>query len=243
MKIRYQDIAELLGISLSSAKIYLELLIHQNLTLDEIHKFTNIQKKSLQKELKDLIDHNFVRKLQTAKNQFVYEGISLIHLEEKLERDKIVFQHLKKIIIPAVQPAQKLGIIKYEGIEGIRKIYLEILEEAKKTGEDILAIESGIDVEVLGDAFLHHYITQRVKKGIKAFVISPSSSSDKKYKEDYEGKLTAIKLLPDFKIHSNMNIVGDLVMTFSLSPDQGTLRRDKAEAETLKAIFKKLWKI
>jgi predicted transcriptional regulator len=243
MKIQYQDIAELLGIDMQSAKIYLELLIHHDLKIDEIQKLTGVNKILIMRELRALIKCNLVTEIKTGKKTVFYQGISLLQLEEKLERDKLVFQHLKKVIVPALQQTQKLGILKYEGIEGIRKVYLEILEEAKKTGEDILAIESGIDVEVLGDAFVQNYINRRLSSKIKAYVITPNSSKDKEYKEDYDGTLTQIKLLPDFKIASNINIVGDLVMTFSIHPHQGTLRRDKAEADTFKSIFKKLWEI
>ena len=243
MKIQYQDIAELLGISLPSAKIYLELLIHHDLKIDEMQKLTGVNKVQIMRELRALIKSNLVTEIKTGKNRAYYQGISLLQLEEKLERDKLVFQHLKKVIVPALQQTQKLGILKYEGIEGIRKVYLEILEEAKKTGEDILAIESGIDVEVLGDAFLQNYINRRLSNKIKAFVITPNSAKDKKYKDEYDSTLTQIKLLTDFKIASNINIVGDLVMTFSIHPHQGTLRRDKAEADTFKSIFKKMWEM
>lgn len=243
MKIQYQDIAELLGISLQSAKVYLDLLIHHELSLADLQKLTGLNKTLVLREVRRLIKANLVNELKVGKNRNIYQGVSFLQLEEKLERDKLILQNLKKVIVPALQQSQRLGIMKYEGIEGIRKVYLEILEEAQRTGEDILAIESGIDIEVLGNTFIANYIKRRLSYNVKALIITPNTATDRQFLEDNESRLTAIKLLPNFKIDSNINVVGDLVMTFSLNPLQGTLRRDKAEARTYKAIFNKLWGI
>jgi predicted transcriptional regulator len=241
MKIRYQDIAELLGISELSAQIYVELMTHYLLSVAEIRKLTGLDPKKIKTELQHLIDRNLVKRMQKAHGVDVYKGISLLQMEEKLERDKIIFQNLKKIILPVLNQPQKLGILKYEGIEGVRKVYLEILEEARKNGEDILAIENGKDFEVLGEAFIHNYVQKRISSKVKAHIITPDSLEDREFKDEYEGKYTSIKLLRDFRIKANINIVSNLVMTFSLNPLQGTLRMDRDEAFTLKEIFKKMW--
>ena len=243
MKIRYQDIAELLGISEPGAKIYVELMMHYMLSAADIRKLTGMDGKKIKAELARLIGQNLVKKMQKTRGVDVFKGISLLQLEERLERDKIIFQNLKKVILPVLNQPQKLGIIKYEGIEGVRKVYLEILEEARKNGEDIYAIESGKDFEVLGEAFIHNYVQKRISSKVRAHIITPNSLEDKAFKEDYEGKYTSIKLLPDFNIKANMNIISNLVMTFSLSPLQGTLRMDRDEAATLKEIFKKIWEL
>lgn len=241
MKIKYSDIAELLNISETGAKIYVELMTHYMLTVADIRKLTGLTPVKIRAELKKLMATHLVKKMQQSRGVEVFRGITLLQLEEKLERDKAVFQNLKKVILPVLSQPQKLGILKYEGIEGVRKVYLEILEEAIKKGEDILAFESGNDFEVLGEAFIHNYVQKRISSKIKAYIITPATLEDKSFKEDYEGKYTFIKMLPDFKIKANINLVSNMVMTFSLNPLQGTLRMDKDEAATLKQIFWKMW--
>lgn len=243
MKIKYQDIAELLGISEPGAKIYVELLTHYMLSIADIRNLVEMDSAKIKSELEKLINQNLVKKMKKSRGVAVYRGISLLQLEERLERDKIIFQNLKRIVLPVLDQPKKLGILKYEGIEGVRKVYLEILEEAKKNGEDILAIENGKDFEVLGDAFIHNYVAKRIESKVKAYIITPDSLEDKVFRESYDDNYTSIKLLHDFKIKANINIVNNLVMTFSLNPLQGTLRMDKDEAATLKEIFRKIWEL
>lgn len=243
MKIKYQDIAELLGITESGAKIYVELMTHYMLTIADIRNLTGLDTRRIGVELKKLVDGNLVKKMQKSRGVPVFRGLTILQLEEKLERDKTVFQNLKKIILPVLSQPQKLGILKYEGVEGVRKVYLEILEAAIKNNDDILAFESGKDFEVLGEAFIHNYVQKRISSKVKAYIITPDSLADKVFKEEYEGKYTFVKFIPDFKIKANINLVSNLVMTFSLNPLQGTLRMDKDEAASLKEIFWKMWKI
>ena len=102
-------------------------------------------------------------------------------------------------------------------------------------------IKNGIDIENLGASFTDNYIRKRINSKIKAYVITPDTPQDREYKGNFEGNYTFIRLIHDFKIKANINIVGDLVMTFTIDPAQGTLRRNADEAQTLKVIFHKLW--
>ena len=136
--------------------------------------------------------------------------------------------------------ARQLGIVKYEGQEGIKQVYLEVLEEAIKTGEDILAFErnEGFDVE---EEFVEKYVGSRVQNKVSAQVICPATKEDEAYKKNHENKYTKIKLIKELDLDANINVVGDLVMTFSTNPEQGTLRRDRSEANTWKTLFRFLW--
>jgi hypothetical protein len=162
-------------------------------------------------------------------------------INEKLEGLKAVSKEINVLRDDDMKSQGGLSVMKYEGIDGIRKAYLEVLEEAKLMGQPIWAIERGKDVDVIGSRFIDDYVSNRVKNGIKANIIISDSPIDRKFKKENEGPFTSIKLIPDFLIEANINVVGNLVMSFSLSPMQGTLKRDIAEANTMRSVFNWLW--
>lgn len=242
MSINIQEIADLLNISPLSADIYLELSTHGEMSDKQLKAILRVKKSDLQIAIEQLKKAGLIYPVNDPEGKAVYQTSSLLQLEERLERDKSTIQALKKIILPKIkEPTEKLGIIKYDGYEGIRKVYLEVLEEAIKTGEDIYAFESFSEKSDIGSLFLDNYSVRRIENKVRAYVISPTSKSDIKYRQKYEGNFTHVKLIKDFDLEANVNIVGSFVMTFSINPPQGTLRRNRAEANTWRSIFKKLW--
>jgi DNA-binding transcriptional MerR regulator len=143
---------------------------------------------------------------------------------------------------PQEKTSSILGIMKYEGWKGVREVYLEVLEEAVKTKQDIFAFETNIVNPNLGKNFLEGYIMKRLDKKIKAYVICPFDKEEESYQKEYNGKYTEIKLLHNLSLDANVNVVGDLVMTFSTNPPRGILQRNRSEANTWRHIFNSLWR-
>ena len=74
-------------------------------------------------------------------------------------------------------------------------------------------------------------------------MITPGTAADTQYKTQHEGAYTQVKTIKDLNIDANVNIVGNLVMTFSINEPKGTLQRDISSANTWKAVFEKLWNL
>jgi len=134
-----------------------------------------------------------------------------------------------------------LSVFKYNDWKGIEMVYLEILEEAIKTGDDILAIEKNEELDVIRKCFFEGYIRKRIKNKIKACVINPDTPSDRDYKKMAGGAFTKIMTLGNFDFEDNIIVTGDVVITFSVNPTQGTIRRNRKEANTFKALFWRVW--
>ncbi len=241
MPINTNEISELLSISPGATDVYIELLTHGELSAKQLDMFMQYTPKEIKPAIKELKEKGLITKINSIDDTEIYHALSLLQLEEKMERERTVLSSLKKIILPRLQNPEKLGIVKYEGWEGIRRVYVEILEEAINTGENIIAFESNVDKSDIGELFLKNYIDKRIKSKVKAFVISPLTEMDKKYKDRYQGEYTEAKLLSDFPIDASINVVGNLVMTFSVDNPRGTLRRNLAEANTWRAIFWEIW--
>lgn len=238
-----EDISELLHISNEASEIYVSLLKHGTLSKEETKNLLNLKDKKLQEATDELISRNLIYKRYNDEKKEVFEAASIMQLEEKLERDKEAIVSLRDAIVPSIKPMEKINLVRYEGFEGIRKVYLEVLEEAIKTKEPILAFETIPDKEdsPIGKIFLENYLARRIENGVQAKVIAPRSKASEKYKANNDNHLTQTKLLDDFHLRGTINIAGDLVMTYSVSPPIGTLRKNAMEAESLKAIFYKLW--
>lgn len=178
----------------------------------------------------------------------------LIPLFEKLVKkyqDVFLRQILTKLIKEVVRTEKKiplqvknhtktpddLHILKFNRIDGIQNAYEEVLAKAIDTGEEILAYESSTDAKVIGNNFFYSHIKRRVKHKVVAKVICPDSSHDRKYKAENHGKYTKIKLDSDLSLKTNINIVGDMVLTFTVDPPEGTLRIHDNDAKTQKYFF------
>jgi hypothetical protein len=240
-KLTPQEISSLLHVGINAANIYMLLITNGALPAKKIKELLEISADDLKKSLSELEFRNLAFET-IIDDKAIYEAASLMQLEDKATRDQDTINALRGTIIPSIQAKEKINLVRYEGFEGIRKVYIEILEEAIKNKEPILAFENNEINAKIGTAFFDNYIKKRVQNKVEALVICPKGKADKEYQENFESKYTKIKLIDDFPIGSNVNITGKLVMTFSASPAQGTLRSNQQEAETLKAVFHKLWK-
>lgn len=242
MSINVPEIAELLGLDLVSANIYIELLVHGRLSKTEVVSLISEKDEKVNAGIEMLIEKGFASIITNGENQEVLEVVRIRHLEEKLDRDKTILNNLKNFVVPQIRPPEKLSIMKYEGWQGLRRAYSELLEEAIRLETNIYAFEANdINNEGLGETFLKNYVESRISKKVHAYVLCPRNAEDEEYKEQFESEFTHIKLVDDFPLEAIVNVVGNLVMTFSNNPPQGTLRRSEAEANTWRAIFDFMW--
>lgn len=234
-------VGSFLGIRPRSADLYMAFLAHDTLSPTEVQQLFGLPEQEVKLHLQELVGKGLIQSIQENGSGSVYQAVSLVGMADRFTKNPALLTTLESFLPTTVRLAPQLGIVKYEGLDGIRRAYLEILEEAKKCGEPILAFEKGVDAQTLGIPFIDRYIRKRLQAKVEAYIISPSENADKEYKQKYEGPLTHVKIVPSIDIHANINIVGDLVMSFDLDPAQGTLRKDRSEAQTFKAIFRELW--
>ncbi len=236
-----KEISSLLKVDPISTDIYITLITHGDLNKKELAELLEHSTSEITTGLTTLLDQELIWE-GTEQNTKLYSALSIAQLEEKLNHKRNTLKILKSFVIPKIQPENKLGVMKFEGWEGIRQAYIEVLAEAKKTKESILAIETNESNADIGEEFIENYISKRIKSKIDAKVICPASDDDRNYQNDHQGKYTQIRLHKDLNIEANINITGNLVMTFTINPPEGTLRRSSAEAKTIKSMFDVIWK-
>lgn len=234
MAIHLKEISEMFGFDEMTANVYVELLSLRQLSKAEMKLFLDIDNEELDRSLTTLENHNLISFDET---QAIFAPLPL---DTYGSEDSETVENIKRVMFQ-IKDSEDIGIVKYEGWDGIRKVYLEVLEEAIRTGEDIYAFEHNLNNAIIGDGFTESYIRRRVENNVRALVICPINEEDKQYKDCYQSECTTVKLVDSFELDANINVVGDLVMSFCSDPAEGTLRRNRAEATTLKAIFKKIW--
>ncbi len=130
-----------------------------------------------------------------------------------------------------------------EGVEGIKKANLEVLQEKK----EILAYvynDETIDREL--NAFFNQYYTTRIRDQIFVRSITPKTKAGVEYQKLDKEQLRKTYLIPEdkFPINIEKNIVGNKVVFFSKQNNVliATIIDNKAIADAERAIFELAWR-
>jgi hypothetical protein len=180
-----QEIANLLHIKEESAKLYIEFLTHGELSKKELVGLSQVSTKEAEEGMKELFERDLLTPTRTIQEIQTFKPMPVTKLEEKIQKSLTAFKNLKKIILPQFHTSEKMGFMRYDGTEGIRQVYLEVLEEAKSTGKDIYAFEDNIDNAGIGSYFFEEYTSRRVTNEVAAKVICPSDLKDTLCKAKY----------------------------------------------------------
>jgi len=135
----------------------------------------------------------------------------------------------------------KPSIRYYEGTEGIREIYEDILETSAKTDRKI---RSWLDIKklkmVLGD-YLHTYIDQRMKRGIVSYDIVPKNETNLQYHKKKENR--EIRFAENFVVEGEIRIFGDKVSIISFNEKKivGFVFQGEIYATLFRGIFESQW--
>ena len=240
-----REISQLFKLEYESTRIYIEMLAHGNLSQEQVKSLLNLDDQTIQKGIAELLKKGFLYKAKDTQETVMYQAFSVFQLEERIELKREAINTLKHIVLPQIQQPERVNLMKYEGWDGIRTVYLEILEKAIHGQEPILAFENIPDklTSPIGEIFLENYLKKRLENKVVAKVIAPDTKASQEYKQKNENSLTEIKIIKDLSIQGTINIVGDLVMSYSMFPPQGTLRRDKTEAHDFKTVFHYVWNV
>jgi hypothetical protein len=154
------------------------------------------------------------------------------HLYEQTNTD---IQDFFKLIQESVW---KPGVLYYEGIDGIREIYNDILA----TGETIYAwTDLSAAYFPLGN-FMDSFIAQRIERGIKMVVICPHTYDASSLNTDAE-KLREVAISQAPSLNGEVRIYGDkvAVMTFDKDLPVGFVFQGRVITELFKTLFQDYW--
>ncbi len=134
----------------------------------------------------------------------------------------------------------KPGVLYYEGIDGIRSIYDDILQ----TGETIYAWTDLSNTYFSLGPFMDEFIQNRIEKGIKMVVICPHNYNESMIRDD-EQKLREVAISQAPSLNGEVRIYGDkvAVMTFDKDLPVGFVFQGRVITDLFKTLFQDYWKL
>jgi sugar-specific transcriptional regulator TrmB len=131
----------------------------------------------------------------------------------------------------------------FEGREGLRKIYDDVLECTSKQIKMIARVRQ--HNEAIGDAFIKEFIRKRIARGITARVLHPKSGdlyTNERGTEDLKFK-RQVRYLPPNVFHAAMIMIYDhkVAMISTKEENFGFIIESKQFSNTLSAYFDFMW--
>ncbi len=140
---------------------------------------------------------------------------------------------------------QKPKVLFYEGVEGIKTVWEEILKTAKE-GDTILACTGEKPaLEYLPKKFLQDYVQRRLAKKVRIRFITPSEGFTKEYQPSSIRELREIKMVNrrDWNFTADMQICNNKITIVSPKENFISLIIDSKEiSQMLKMAFELMWK-
>lgn len=241
----YEQLLEL-GLSRSECISYAALLGGGTQTPPQLAKAANLSRVNAYAALRGLKEKGLANEREINK-KLVYAAEPPTKLQHLLNKQGQELHHRQAAIdslIPLLMneyqlQSSKPGIVHYEGLEGIKKIYEDSLRPPHH--EESLVMRSIYDSKEI-EPYILSYIKRRAKLGIRNRTLSPpfdyrTGKHDKELLRE-----SRFFKKSEFSIPTEISIYGDRVSLVSLRKDLiGTVIQSKDVAQTFRILFELLW--
>ncbi|MFH0820454.1 MAG: helix-turn-helix domain-containing protein [Candidatus Peregrinibacteria bacterium] len=242
-----------LGLTPEEAKVYMAILELGGSFVSSIARRAGVNRSSCYHTLQNLVTKGLVSSYQKGKVlHFTAEDPKrfLQIAEERMERTKELIPQLLSITNTL---AFKPKIRFYEGIEGIKSIFEDVLT----TKGEVLGYTSIKGLIDLFPDYFRQYCHKKVKNGIRTRYICPAilpagrqaaegvDIIDGYYPAKYDPNLLEILMVnpKEFNFQNEIAIYGNKVAVMSLNPDEliGLLVESSNFAQSMKSVFDLAW--
>jgi sugar-specific transcriptional regulator TrmB len=239
---RFHDALVTYGLDEKEAKVYVAILELGEATIQRIADKAKVRRTTVYDVIGSLKTKGLLGKTIKKKRSYYFVSDPRDLIEKLDERKGILHRIMPELLSIANIIDKKPRIKFFEGEEGIKEVYLDTLKYPK---QPIYAwvtdqIWSTLDVE-----FIDHYIDNRVKNGIPAYVIAPDTPTLKEYraKESKFLRKTLLESDSRFKISVEIDLYGDQsIGVMAFEERIGLVVESKKLWETLKSIFDIHWR-
>lgn len=243
------EILQNLGLTPEETDFYLSLLNNGQQSASQLAKSTKIKRTyiysvSVGLIKKGLVSQNKKGRATVFAPQSPDKLLSLVQTKKQaIESAESSLEGILPSLKTKFQVTDSKPIVTYfEGVEGVKKVYLDTLKETK----DIYAFMQNADVGEFRDWLKDVYLKQRVKKGIGAKVILASGPLAQKYKAEDKQHLRQTKIVSakDYPFRVEVNIYGDKLAIMNYQKEGspvGIIIENGAIAKTMLAFFELTW--
>lgn len=240
-----------LGLSTEEAEIYLSLLNKGEQGASELSKTTKVKRTYIYSVSASLIKKGLISQVKKGKTT-VFNPMSpdkLLTLAHDKKQKAEQAEQTLEAILPNLKTKfevvdNKPVVTYYEGVEGIKKIYKDILN----TNESILLFRSIYDdknSEV--DSIVLKQIEEQVKRGIKTRTITPLEKSTKDTFLNFDSSRLVERHIvksTHLDLPAQIIIYGSKVVLISLKKEIIVTLLDNSDiATTMRNIFELIWEL
>lgn len=232
-----------IGLNEKEAKIYSALLELGETNVQRISKKANIKRTTIYNILDSLKEKGLVSTVVKKKRKN-YVASDPKELELRLEQQKSALKSLMPTLLSMTHLIDKKPNIKYfEGVEGLKEIYLDTLNYPDKPLWAWVSDFIDVITETLDKEFVDYYISKRVENKIMAYVIAPDSPRVKIYKSTDNKSLRQTKLDAELNnIEVEIDLYGgNKIAIMSFGERFGIIIESRLIYNTLKNIFDVSW--
>ncbi|MBU0577831.1 hypothetical protein KJ742_05210 [Patescibacteria group bacterium] len=242
------------GLTNNEKNIYLFLLGNGPVIASVIGKRANIKRVTVYASLDSLAKKGLV--ISFEKNKVNY--FEAVHPEEILSickeqtEEALNLQNEAKKVLSALKQVEKNriapiievgGKIKYyQGLDAVKKLIYETLEEGAK--EQLCIGLNRYHTQHLWDEW-KKYTKRRKSVGMNVRSIQPDTKAARAYKKRDENELRVTRLVPDkkFPTKCELNIIGDMIALFTSHGNEpsGAKIYNKDMAQVLRSLFELAW--
>lgn len=238
------------GLSPEQSEVYLSLIEHGSQTATSLAKTTKVKRTYVYKICQELAHQNLIAVEQKGRTTFfnpLSPNIILNKLSEKksqIESAEIGLQNLLPSLLSKFRLIDEKPVITYyEGVEGIKKVYLDTLFENKP----ILALVETTKVHSeIYDWVTKVYAPKRVAQQITVKALVASGAKTNSYTQLDQAELRQTKLISshDFPFEHEINIYGDKIAIINHhknGPLIGIIIDNPQIATTFRSWFNLTW--
>ena len=232
-----------IGLDDLEVKCYLELLKKSPQKASDLEKALEISKATILNALYRLSNEVGIIKRAKKKNSYLFLVEDVNDVVKVLERAENKIKKNKEdalALLPEMRAMQNYEITKpkiyyYEGKEGLKKVFEEVLDEAK----EIIGYGSNEDEVKYLEKLFPAYYEERVKKKIPVKAIIPATEFNIKDTLENESKfIRKTHLIPkEFNYPIQVNIYGNSSVFYSFEEKFALKINSKPIAACLKKIF------
>ena len=236
-----------LGLSQEEAKVYLAILELGGSYASNIARKAGIHRATCYHILNNLKTKGFINSYTKDKAQwFNADNPSRI-----IEMERLRLQHAQDLVPQLLSIANaitfKPKIRFYEGVEGVKNVFEDILKTKDK---EVLGYTNIGALGVLLTDYFKEYCRKKIQRKLKTRYISPATKEgvdivEKYYPKNYNKDLVEILLVnkKEFYFENEISIYENKVAIFSLNPDEviGILIESATFAKSMRSIFDLAW--
>lgn len=239
----YKDLIKL-GLNEKEAKIYLASLELGETTIGRIAQKSGVNRTSAYHIMPSLKEKGLIRSLTKRKKVFYYAEDPRKIKDQIEEKNKTIENILPELLSIANAIDKKPKIKFYEGVDGVKEIYKEILKYPSQEVSSWISETAFFDT--YSDFFYDYFIPQRRKNKIWARSIIPDNQEMLEYKNREIEELRKSKIISAkrYPIKASINLYGkNQISIIAFEEKMGLIIESEKIYITLKSIFEMNWEL